>query len=263
MHIYLVETENFARGKVAEHLQSLGHRISLLATPVELLGALATDPVPADLIIADLPPAGTRAASEALRLVHRRYSTIPVVLRVSSAVLPATDAVHCGVHGYLSKPYRAAELELLLIRLAERQPSSTFQDTDSGLYHRAGFAALAQQQLKAARRAKTDMVLLRADVGRSDLEQTERAIGDLGLVVQNTFRDADMAGRVDGTDCGVLLVNAGAEQTKVALTRLEQNLAAHNAHAEEPLNVKVGVAHFNPEQPCTFDELVAQADTGS
>ena len=73
------------------------------------------------------------------------------------------------------------------------------------------------------------MVLLRADVGT--LEQTERAIGDLGRVVQRTFRDADMAGRVDGTDCGVL-------------------------------NVRVGVAHFDPGRPCSFEELVAEADAG-
>ena len=263
MHIYLVEIENYARGMVAEHLQSLGHRICLLSTPAELLGALAADPEPTDLIIADLQPAGTRATSEALRLVHRRYPTIPVVLRVSSEVLSATDAVHCGVHGYLSKPFRAAELELLLIRLAERQTSHCFQDADSGLYHRAGFAAMAQQQLRSARRTKTRMVLVRADVGSGDLEQTERAIGDLGHVVQRTFRDADMAGRVDGTDCGVLLVNADAGQTEIALTRLEQNLAAHNARAGHQLHVRVGVAHFDPDQPSSFEQLVARADAES
>jgi YesN/AraC family two-component response regulator len=34
-------------------------------------------------------------------------------------MLPAPQAVHCGVHSYLRKPFRAAELELLLIRLAK------------------------------------------------------------------------------------------------------------------------------------------------
>jgi GGDEF domain-containing protein len=142
------------------------------------------------------------------------------------------EALHCGVYGYLNKPFRAAELELILLRLAERQASHSFQDAASGLYHRTGFAVLAQQQLRAARR---------------------------------TFRDADMAGRVDGTDCGVLLVDAGVGQTDIALRRLQRNLAAHNARVGEgqQLKVRVGVAHFNPGQPCSFEELVAEADAAT
>ena len=196
-----------------------------------------------------------------MRQFHRRYPTIPVVLRVSSEVLPAADAVHCGVYAYLNKPFRPAELELLLIRLADLQANHALQDADSGLYHRAGFATLARQQLKTAQRTKTDLVLLRADVNGTDQAHIEQALGQLGQVVQRTFRDADMAGRVNGTDCGVLLVNAGAQQTDTALSRLQENLAAHNARAgEQPLKVRLGVAHFDPNRPCTFEEMVAQAD---
>ena len=261
-HIYLVEAENYARQVVAQYLQDLGHRVSLLEIPEQLLGALAADPDPTDLIIADLPPAQSQTIGQDLRLVHRRYPAIPVVLRASSALLPAAEAVHCGVYGYLSKPFRPAELELMLYRLAERQVNHSLQEIGSGLYHRAGFAVLGRQLLKAARRTNTQMVLLRADVDGGSLEQTEQALNYLGKVVQATFRDADTAGRVDGTDCGVLLTNIGAEQTDIALTRLQQNLETHNAQAQEEhqLTVRVGLAHFDPAQPCTFEELVAQAD---
>ena len=164
MHVYLAEVDNYARQLIAQCLRDLGHRVSLLPAPGDLLKSLAADPEPTDLVIADLPPDRSRPTGEALRLVHRRYPTIPVVLRASSEVLPSADAVHCGVHGYLSKPFRPAELELMLIRLTERQASHSFQDAASGLYHRSGFAVMAQQQLKSARRTKTEMVLLRADV---------------------------------------------------------------------------------------------------
>ena len=107
------------------------------------------------------------------------------------------------------------------------------------------------------------MILLRADVDGQTVEQTERSIAGLGRVMQQTFRDADLAGRVNGTDCGVLLVNAGAGQTETALSRLEDNLARYNARAgEQQLDLRVGVAHFDPERPCSFEELVAQADEG-
>jgi len=262
LHIYLVEAENYARQVVAQWLGDQGHRVSLLATPAELLGALDADPDPTDLIIADLPPAQSQAIGQHLRQVHRRYPLIPVVLRASSTLLPAAEALHCGVHGYLNKPFRPAELELMLIRLAERQASHSLQESGSGLYHRAGFAVLGRQLLKAARRTQTPMVLLRADVDGANLEQTEAALGQLGRVVQTTFRDADTAGRVDGTDCGVLLTNIGADKTQIALTRLQQQLAAHNEKAPQgqQLAVRVGLAHFDPAQPCTFEELVARAD---
>jgi two-component system, NtrC family, response regulator AtoC len=123
MHVYLAEVENYARQMVAQCLRDLGNRVSLLPAPGDLLESLAADPDPADLIIADLPPGERQSTSEALRLVHLRYPAIPVVLRASSEVLTAPDAVHCGVQGYLGKPFRPAELELMLIRLAERQAS--------------------------------------------------------------------------------------------------------------------------------------------
>ncbi len=263
MQIHLVEVDNYTRQMVAQHLQDLGHRVHLLPAPEDLLNALAAEP--ADLIIADLPPGESRTIGATLRQIHRRYPTIPVLLRASSEVLSAPEAVLCGVHGYLSKPFRAAELELLLLRLAERQANHSLQDIDSGLYHRSGFTALARQQLKAARRNKTELVLLRADVDGGTLEQIERSIGDLGRVVQRTFRDADMAGRVNGTDCGVLLINAGAGQTDIALRRLQRNLAAHNARAGEGqrLQVRVGMAYFDPDRPCSFEDLVAAADAAT
>lgn len=260
LHIYLVEAENYARQVVAQWLRDRGHRVSLLGAPEGLLGALAADPDPTDLILADLPPSQAETVGRTLRQVHRRYPLIPVVLRTSSALLPAAEALHCGVYGYLNKPFRPAELELMLARLAERQVSHSLQEAESGLYHRAGFAVLGRQLLKAARRSQTPMVLLRAEVEGEDLTQTEQALGQLGRLVQTTFRDADLAGRVDGTDCGVLLTNIRAEQTGIALDRLQQNLAAHNAQADQRLVVRVGLAHFDPARPCAFEELVARAD---
>ncbi|MCC7261083.1 MAG: hypothetical protein IT369_01045 [Candidatus Latescibacteria bacterium] len=51
-------------------------------------------------------------------------------------------------------------------------------------------------------------------------------------------------------------------ETAIALERLQQNLAAHNAQVgDQSLRVQVGLAHFDPERPCSFEELVARADT--
>ncbi|MCC7265022.1 MAG: hypothetical protein IT369_21095 [Candidatus Latescibacteria bacterium] len=202
LHIYLAEAENYARQVVARWLADRGHRVSLVGAPEALLDALAADPDPTDLILADLPPSRSEAIGQTLRQVHRRYPLIPVVLRTSSALLPTSEALHCGVYGYLNKPFRSGELELMLARLAERQVSHSLQEVESGLYHRAGFAVLGRQLLKAARRSHTPMVLLRADVDGVDLAQTEATLGQLGRVVQATFRDADLAAGWTGRTAG-------------------------------------------------------------
>ena len=133
MHIYVVEDDNYARDRVTDLLRGLGHRVSLARAPADLMGLLHGETQPVDLILADLPSDRVEATRMTLRLVHRRYPAIPVVLRVSQAMLPATEALNCGVHGYLAKPFRAEELELLLLRLGERQASASLQDA-SGLY---------------------------------------------------------------------------------------------------------------------------------
>lgn len=119
MHIYLVEVDNYARQLVAQCLRDLGHRVSNVEAPGDLLGALAGDP--AKLIIADLPPGQSESVVAALSLVHQDRPDIPVVLRASSELLPTADALRCGVYGYLRKPFRPVELELMLTRLAQRQ----------------------------------------------------------------------------------------------------------------------------------------------
>jgi diguanylate cyclase (GGDEF)-like protein len=270
---------------VRQALESIGCEV-MVATSGERALETVQRQVP-ELILLDVVLPGMDGF-EVCRRLGRDETTraIPVIF------LTARDAADDIVEGfragadYIVKPFRKeevlarvrtqvervrllrevvaknAELELLRLRLAERQASHSFQDAASGLYHRAGFAALARQQLKVARRTRTEMILLRADVEGETLEQIERALGELGRVVQRTFRDADMAGRMNGTDCGVLLVNAGAGQTDIALRRLERNLAAHNARAGEgqKLQVRVGVAYFDPGRPCSFEELVAAAD---
>ncbi len=49
---------------------------------------------------------------------------------------------------------------------------------------------------------------------------------------------------------------------KVATARLQENLEARNAREGRryELSLSVGLARYDPEHPCSIDELLAQAD---
>ena len=53
-----------------------------------------------------------------LRPLHQEYPHVPVILLTGDGtILPAPEAVECGVFGFLHQPLHLAELELMLYRL--------------------------------------------------------------------------------------------------------------------------------------------------
>ena len=95
-------------------------------------------------------------------------------------------------------------------------------DDLTGLYNRRGFSALAQQELKKANRMKRGMLLLFADV--DDLKKINDSFG---------HQEGDLA----------LIDTANRKETR----------------RYEP-SISIGIVQYNPEQPCSIDELLAQAD---
>ena len=125
MRIYLVEEENVVRQIIRDFLTDLGHEVIVLDALDDLLDTLTTDPHPVDLVIVDLPTPKRDAIARGMREVHRHHPEIPLVVRVSGALLSADEAVQCGVCAYLHKPVRLAELELMLIRLSETRTGTS------------------------------------------------------------------------------------------------------------------------------------------
>lgn len=123
MRIYLVEEENIVKRIIRDFLTELGHEVVVINVPYNLPDSLSKNLHPVDLIIMDFPATDRETTVRMIRELHERRPEIPFVLRASSVVLSADEAVQCGVYAYLHKPVRLAELELLLTRLSERRSS--------------------------------------------------------------------------------------------------------------------------------------------
>ena len=185
-------------------------------------------------------------------------------------------AVQIGAQDYLVKGEVDARLLVRAMRyaierhrlLAELQRMS-FVDDLTGLRNRRGFFALAEQQVKLADRTKNGFLLPLADLDglKSINDAFGHREGDLVLietasVLKETFRESDIIARIGGDEFAVIAIEAGPDSVEILRDRLSKNLEASNGGGSRryTLSVSLGIATYDPEHPCSIDELLARAD---
>ena len=162
-------------------------------------------------------------------------------------------AIRCAVKQYMLQ----AELRSLALT-----------DELTGLYNRRGFLALAEQQLKLARRTERGVFLFFADL--DGLKQINDSLGhlegDLALIrtaeiLKETFRGSDIIARFGGDEFTILAIEASNDSEPAIRNRLQEKLKKHNA--KEPrciLSLSMGVARFDRHCRTSIVDLMAQAD---
>ncbi len=156
---------------------------------------------------------------------------------------------------------KAMEAELYALSLT---------DDLTAVYNRRGFLALADQQMKIAKRMQTRRLLIYIDVnGLKGINDTfghaygDAALQDLATVLRGTFRESDIIARIGGDEFVVLiteLVNGCA--TTMYLNRLNLNIERFNRDAKRPysLCISAGAVSYDPSTPCTIEELLSSGD---
>lgn len=142
------------------------------------------------------------------------------------------------------------------------------KDELTGLYNRRGFLAIAERQLKLARRTGRQMLLFFIDL--DGLKQINDSFGhfegDLAIkrvaqALKKTFRDADLLARVAGDEFVVLAMEASDHSEASIRKRLCEDLRAISAvESRYTTNLSMGVSRFNPREGTSIGELMAMAD---
>jgi len=142
-------------------------------------------------------------------------------------------------------------------------------DELTGLNNRRGFFTLADQQLKIANRSKKMVFLLYADLdGLKTINDTfghdegDRALAETGALLRDAFRESDIIARIGGDEFVVLTVDVGDAKPESLMSRVQQKFDARNADAGRkcPLSISQGIACYDPEAPCSAQDLVNLAD---
>jgi diguanylate cyclase (GGDEF)-like protein/PAS domain S-box-containing protein len=142
-------------------------------------------------------------------------------------------------------------------------------DELTGLHNRRGFFTLADQQLKVANRSKKEMSLLYADLDGLKIindtfghDEGDRALVETAALLRDAFRESDIIARIGGDEFVVLTVDAGDMSPDALTWRIQEKFDARNAAGglQFILSISQGVACYDPEKPCSAQDLVNLAD---
>lgn len=154
-------------------------------------------------------------------------------------------------------------------RMISKLKNLSLQDDLTGLYNRRGFFTISQKFFHVADRIEKRMFLLFMDL--DDLKKINDTLGhqkgDLALkkiaeLLTKTFRKSDIIGRMGGDEFAVFPIGSTYSGVEKAVQRFQENLEETNALKETPfrLSVSMGVSCYDPQYPCSLDDLFVRAD---
>ncbi|MDF1504281.1 GGDEF domain-containing protein [Roseisolibacter sp. H3M3-2] len=172
--------------------------------------------------------------------------------------------------GALVRNYRALQ-RLLRERMRAEAAARTEALTDelTGLYNRRGFRALADHQLRIARRSGGDLLMLCLDLDRfkpiNDRfghAEGDRALTEVAAVLRATMRDTDVIARLGGDEFAVLVVGADDATEDAILSRLYRALAQRNGQPGRQylLSATIGASRLDEDRGADLDDLLRTAD---
>jgi len=142
----------------------------------------------------------------------------------------------------------------------------SLRDELTKLYNRRGFYALAEQSLRLAHRDGEIFFVLFLDV--DNLKKTNDAFGheigsellrDTAALLQNTFRETDVIGRVGGDEfvvAGRVSLSSGENHVR----RLEEAVIRENVRPERRIPISFSIGYTQSDGAGDLEQLVKKAD---
>ncbi|MCB9800140.1 MAG: diguanylate cyclase [Candidatus Omnitrophica bacterium] len=186
------------------------------------------------------------------------------------------EAARNGVQDYILRNKTdersiAQVLHLALERyqLNQQLEQIAMQDELTHVHNRRGFLALAEQQLKLAKRNNSAFLLFFMDLDglkqindRFGHTEGDQALSHVAGILRSTFRQSDIIGRLGGDEFAVLAVEAGQGHQSLLAQRLQENLREFNVaqKKEYSLSLSMGAESFDPKQDIEIEKLLIKAD---
>lgn len=199
-----------------------------------------------------------------------------VVITALDDEVVAVRAVREGAQDYLVKGDLDVSNLIRSLRYAvERHRTLTnlehklLSDELTGLYNRRGFMHLAAQQVKLARRMDSYLLLIFIDM--DDLKKIndhyghsegDKALEAVATLLQATFRESDIVGRMGGDEFAVLAINVQESSDRVIAARMQKSLMAFNQinQKEYELSFSWGMIYYDPRENTSLENLLMKAD---
>ncbi len=233
----------------------------------DLLGALAhLSDGGIDVVLVDLDLPDT-SAGDVVRSLRERAPDVPVVA-IAGTAERVEDALDAGARDVLPLDAgpdlvaRSLRYATEIRRLEAELERMQLMDEPTGLLAARGFKLLAGHHLLLADRSKRPVVL--AFVRLDDLGQAQGgdAISEAAELLREAVRASDVVALTGAGMFSMLLAGADSGSESLVLARVVEAVAEHNARSGRTRapGLSIGAAVYDPEQPVTLDELIAQAE---
>lgn len=210
-----------------------------------------------------------RTAAAAGQEFHAEYRFLTPPGRttwLTATAVPLRDA-DGGIRNYIGT------IADITLRKQAEEHAQMMSHTDelTGLHNRRGFQALAEQQMRLARRHGTPLYLAFVDMDgmkaindRFGHASGDQALQDVAAALRATFRDSDVLARIGGDEFAALAVGADDAAMAVITDRLLDAIGAVNREGRRPyaLSISIGTVpcRCTGDHPTTLDDLLKQAD---
>jgi diguanylate cyclase (GGDEF)-like protein len=229
-----------------------------------------------DALLLDLGLPDSNGIGTLEKLLSQAPEVPIIVLTGLADDVTGVEAVQKGAQDYLVKGGVSSDLLLRAVRYAiERKKlmlelrNLSLLDDLTGLYNRRGFFTLAEQQIRSAERENNGLFFIVADVDRlkeiNDTyghEEGDLAIKDAANILKETFREADVIGRIGGDEFAIVASEKNPASVKNITGRIENRIDSLGQKAKRhyKLSISIGLAHSNPQTSCSIDKMLAEAD---
>jgi two-component system cell cycle response regulator len=224
-----------------------------------------------DIMLTDIRMPGI----EGFELTHKAKKIIPdmavIIMTAYAEEFSYDNAMEAGASDFIKKPFTLNELMARIqhVKLQEKVRTMAVTDELTGLYNRRGFFSLAEKLLQLCKREKKGIFMLYTDLdGLKKINDTfghkegDMALIDIANILRNNYRESDIIARIGGDEFVVIPIGTTEDSAEIATSRLQKSIEIHNSEINRSykLSLSFGIAYYDPENPCSIDELLVQGD---
>jgi diguanylate cyclase (GGDEF)-like protein len=277
--VLLVEDNPGDARLVVEMLQESGpddFTLTHVTTVADGVAHLTADAHRTDAILLDLGLPDETGMATVRRIQASAGSASVVVMTGAGDEELGVSAMQEGAQDYLVKGQvdgrmlrRALRYAIERNQMRQQLENLSLNDDLTGLNNRRGFLALAEQQVKVAKRNQTGFLLLFLDLdGLKYVNDTfghaegNRAIVEAASVLRDCFRQSDILARLGGDEFVAMALGSTDTSEAAVRDRLATALAAVNARPDRayPLGFSVGILSCPPDDDTCMEALLERAD---
>lgn len=249
---------NFVDGnKVAEELTGYT-REELIGKSFLKLKLLPPTQIPKAAALLARNVLGKRTGPDEFVLSNKDGTKVPVEIRTFPVKIKGKTFV-LGIARDITERKKAME-DLRALSLIDQL---------TGLYNRRGFFTLLEQQIQLANRTKKGFFILFADLDKMKWindnlghHEGDIALQALANVCRQSFRKSDIIARIGGDEFAICAIEAMKNSAELLVKRLKKSIYDYNnKHKQDfKLSLSIGITYYDPENPCSIEELLERAD---